>query len=133
MEMTDKYEGSYQTSDSAVYREVGNELVVIQVDTGHFYYFNQTTKQFLDFFRHPAKLDDFITRAGLTDDEELGYLKSFLGTLKDKRILEASPGADEPSAASLAAYSRPALIREGEKKLDEIASEIAVLTTGGFL
>ncbi len=127
-------EERYRTSESAVYREVGNELVVIQVETGHFYYFNKTTKQFLDFFRHPAKLDDFLSRAGLSDDAELTYLKTFLCTLKDKRILEATEATGViPSGGEVSSYDRPTLIREGEKKLDEIASEIAVLTTGTFL
>lgn len=124
----------YRTSESAVYREVGNELVVIQVDTGHFYYFNQTTKQLLDFFRHPAKLDDFLSRAGLTDDAECGYLASFLDNLKGKRILEETQSSNELAPATqVSNYTRPTLLREGEKKLDEIASEIAVLTTGTFL
>lgn len=123
-------EERYQTSGSAIYREVGDELVVIQVDTGCFYYFNRTTKQFLDFFRSPSNLDAFVECAGLADGTERGYLENFLGSLKEKRILETPPASlPSENSGAVAGYARPALLREGEKKLDEIASEIAVLTT----
>ncbi len=123
-------ETCYQTSVSAVYREVGDELVVIQVDTGSFYYFNRTTKQFLDFFRNPAKLGDFVEAAHLKDGSEQGYLEAFLAELREKRILESSQAMGKPAGQLPGEYSRPTLLREGEKKLDEIASEIAVLTSG---
>ena len=53
-------EERFQTSSAAIYREVGEELVVIQVDTGCVYYFNKTTKRCLDFFRDAATVTEFL-------------------------------------------------------------------------
>jgi hypothetical protein len=122
-------EERFQTSSAAIYREVGEELVVIQVDTGCFYYFNKTTKRFLDFFRDAATVTEFLDRVdAASGDTE--YLEEFCRSLVSKRILEPARGAGAPRAAAVAPeYSRPTFLREGEKRLDEIASEIAVLTT----
>lgn len=118
----------YQTSESAVYREVSDELVVIHVDTGHFYYFNRSAKPFLDYFKSGGSLERLEESV---PEGEMDYLRSFCKTLLEKQILQRA--GDEASGASYPTpYERPQYLRTGEKKLDDIASDIAVLTSGFF-
>ncbi|MEZ4751551.1 MAG: hypothetical protein R3B54_13310 [Bdellovibrionota bacterium] len=102
--------------NSTVYRNVSDELVVIQLETGRFYYFTSDTKEFLDYFQQPRSLD-FLD--GGDDQEDPQYLKEFCKFLLEKKILEKSEAADESPALN-GRLAKPTFLREGEKTLDEI-------------
>ena len=123
-----------KSDSAAVYREVNGELVLIHTDTGRFFYFNRATKELLDFFQSRHSLDEFVERCDLdtnqsSEKSEKQYLQDFCQFLLEKQILQKVDGAStsENTNSSLK-YSRPEFLRLGERTLDEVAEEVAVLT-----
>ncbi len=111
------------TPESTVYRRVSDELVVIQLDTGYFYYFNPETEEFLDFFRKPRPLGDYCKAVQLQDPDsnEGEYLKNFCSFLLENKILrKVDPQEHSPIPLSKMSYRKPQFVRKGEKTLDEI-------------
>lgn len=109
------------TPESTIYRQVSDELVVIQLDTGCFYYFNPETQDFLDFFREPRNLDDFFGAASLSEQgaEERAYLKDFSDFLLKNQVIQSVSKTKAPFATKIS-YKKPRFLRKGEKTLDEI-------------
>jgi hypothetical protein len=110
----------YFTPESTIYRRVENELVVVQLDTGRYFYFSPETEQFLNFFRSPHSLEQFCegTEAAFSDIDEL---KQFCRFLTQKEILQvASKPASEPEIPAHS-FLKPSLLREGEKTIDQIS------------
>lgn len=102
--------------NSTVYRNVSDELVVIQLETGRFYYFTADTKEFLDYFQQPRSLESL----GESDEQaDSQYLKDFCKFLLEKKILEKSGASDENPGLN-GRLAKPTFLREGEKTLDEI-------------
>ena len=95
--------------------------MVIQLETGKFYYFTSDTKDFLDFFKSPRSLDSYLTttEAETNSSDNSQYLNDFCGFLLKNKILQQS---DELSEALPESYGhvQPKFLREGEKTLDEI-------------
>ncbi len=98
----------YQVPESTIYRKVSEELVLIQLDTGKFYYFNPETEAFLDFFKAPRSLS--------TEDPDL---HTFVEFLLQNKILKKTKPLDSTDSDGFP-EGKPALLREGEKNLDEI-------------
>ena len=113
-------ESGYLTPESTIYRQVEDELVVIQLDTGHIYYFNPSTESFLDFFRAPRSFSDFLQTSKLDEGkDEAQYLERFLNTLYDMKLLQKADSQDTSVPPPLD-YSRPLFLRKAERTLDEI-------------
>lgn len=111
-----------RVADSVVYRRAGDELVVIETARGAFYHFSLSTEGFLEFFETPAPLAAYVTGAGL-DATEAEPLALLVEELVAYGILERVMSDDvETLARPLPAgtYRRPALLRMGERRLDEI-------------
>lgn len=108
-----------QIPNSTVYRNVSDELVVIQLETGKFYYFTAATKDFLDFFQQPRSMDSCLDGGPEEGLEDPQYLKDFCKFLLEKKILEKCEG-DEAAKPTEPKFVRPTFLREGEKTLDEI-------------
>ncbi|MCB0405688.1 MAG: hypothetical protein KDD51_12975 [Bdellovibrionales bacterium] len=102
--------------NSTVYRNVSDELVVIQLETGRFYYFTADTKEFLDYFQQPRSLESL---GDGEEQEDPQYLKNFCKFLLEKKILEVSDAGDSGPALH-GRLAKPTFLREGEKTLDEI-------------
>lgn len=112
-----------QTPDSTVYRLVDDELVLIQLDTGHIFYFNACAKTLLDFFRAPKKLASFMDVTGLDDTrkEDRDYLSEFCDFLIQHKILKKTTVAVEGSDEQKLPYSKPVFLRKADKTLDEVS------------
>jgi hypothetical protein len=122
---------SLSVSPSTVYRQIGDELIVIQADSGVFYYFNPGTKGLLDLLRCPRDLGQLYESLGLDSQaEERRYLNEFTEFLLDEGILQPSPAEAAEAAPRPAGYERPQFLRRGDRKLEDLASEIAVMTQG---
>ena len=113
--------GYYHTPESTIYRRISDELVVIELQSGRFFYFNPPTEKLLDFFKEARSLPEFVDGAGLTEKEpEKQHLEKFCQFLLEKGILENVGSASEFAFVGTVDYGRPELIREGERTLDEI-------------
>lgn len=110
-------------SQSVVYRKVKDELVVIPLKSGRFYYFNPEAENFLNFFRQPRRLSDFrkAVKIEVLPEEEQKYLDEFISRLKELEILrESERDLSEPSFETQA-YSRPRFLRQGDRTLADVA------------
>lgn len=111
------------TPESIVFREVRNELVVIQLDTGQILYFSKGTQDLLNFFKQPKKLEAYLAATETAETpSEVAHLKNLTQFLVDNRLLEetAVGNSFDPAAPKLS-YSRPEFLRLDEKTLDQIA------------
>jgi hypothetical protein len=107
-----------KTPETTVYRKVGNELVVIQLDTAHFYYFSPETENVLEYFKSPATLDQLIGEAGANEKE---HLLEFCHLLLEKQILKETKPDKKAAPKMSSPYKRPVYLREGEKTLEQIS------------
>jgi hypothetical protein len=111
----------YVIPETTVYRRVYEELVTIQLQSGDFFYFNPEAEEFFEFFREPRPLSQFCDLRRLPSSER-EYLKSFCSILVESGLISTSIAGAREGAVSLPVdYIRPALIRRGEEKLDEVA------------
>jgi len=111
---------TYILSESALYRKFSEELIVIQAESGHFYYFSQNTEKYLDFFRTPHSLNDLIANFGDISSDSQEHLEQFVKSLVEKEILEPTEKEANSSESFLFEYSKPVFLRTGEKTLDQI-------------
>jgi hypothetical protein len=112
-------EACYQIS--ALYRQFDGELLVVQLQTGHFFYFTPNTKLIFDFFQEPQTLGAYLLASGLSDaGEEREYFERFFAQLVQCRIVEPA-AASESLPLPKTTYSRPALLRIQEGKLADVA------------
>ncbi|MBI4406001.1 MAG: hypothetical protein HY537_17710 [Deltaproteobacteria bacterium] len=115
-------EQTFIAPESTIYRQVSDELVVIQLDTGFFFYFSPETSAFLDFFRQARTLADFLESIGLNESQasEKEYIHVFIEFLTSHQIIIRT---DFPSHGPLThfSYCRPVFYRKGERVLDEVA------------
>ena len=110
------------TSESVVFRKVGEEVIVIHLSTGQMFHFTLPTKDFLEFFRKPKRLESFVRASGLADQpEEIESLRGLTQFLLDKKIFETSALGEEVGDEKPIQYSRPGLIRLDETTLEHIA------------
>lgn len=108
------------TPESTLYREVDGELVVIQLDSGHFYYFSSETKLMLDFFRKPRKLSTFLERAALNEAEKGQPIKQLCEFLLAEKILVYSEEQEQPVDIFDYSGELPRFKRKGNCTLDEL-------------
>ena len=116
---------------TTVYREVSDELVVIEIESGLVYYFSLSTRYILDYFQKPSTLEALIENAakkkGYSREEER-HLTDFISFLKEKALLvdcadksQAAPAPEEGTVElSGDEYVRPRFLSLADKTLDEI-------------
>jgi len=113
-----------QVSETTIYRDISDELLVIQLETGLFYYFNPKTKTYLDFFKQPRPFSNLLLGLHLDEDaEECEYLKGFCDFLLKNQILvtvEIEAELTEEEEIAELKYNKPIFLRKGEKTLDEV-------------
>lgn len=105
--------------ESTVFRKVAEELIVLQLDTAHFYYFNPETKEWLDYLRQPRSLQQIedLGKAHGLDHSELGR---FCKELLTKGILRESSEAAVPGDG-ITRSQMPRLLRDPGKTLDQLS------------
>ena len=113
---------NYKTPETTIYRQIGDELVVVQLDTADYYYFTPETKTVLEFFKSPQSLSTFCDKAGIKEkSDERNELKSFCQLLLQKQILKETKEISPESPKEKIHYRRAGFLREGDKKLDQIS------------
>jgi len=107
---------------AAIYRKFDDELLVVQLETGYFFYFTPHTKTVFDFFAVPQTLEAYFMAAGIAEEDALErkYLENFLGFLTENNLLAKCPPIDEVSLPSVP-YHRPKLLRRSDNRIDDIA------------
>lgn len=110
-------------SQAVVYRKVKDELVVIPLKSGKFYFFNPEAENFLNFFRQPRRLSDFTkaTKVEAFPEEEQKYLNDFITRLREMDILREYERDYSTPLEETQAYSRPRFIRQGNRTLADLA------------
>ena len=103
---------SYVVPQSTVFRKVGEELVVVQLETSRFYFFNSATEPFLEAFREPRSVESFSK----TDS---AYLKEFCKVLVEKQLMREAVSEINDSVEA-ATYEKPELLREADWTLDQL-------------
>ena len=117
----------YKINRNVVYREVQDEVVLIHLDDGKFYYFSKSAKPFFNFLQEPKTIDQIFSC--LNEKVPREDLEDFCKELHDKRILLVE-SAENPSVLTPdTTFEKPLLLREGQKKLDQIASDVVLLTS----
>jgi hypothetical protein len=121
----------YQVSESAVYRKVSDqELMVIQVESGKMSYYSAETETFLNYFRDPGSLGGFFRHAAIPEEStERTVLTEILRGLVDSEILiQADPAHGSDSDRPAVRYAGlPRFLRHSEKSLSEVA--VALMST----
>ena len=122
MENTTSQNTCYRIPPEVVYREIDGEVVILNSDIGEFYFFSRDIKPVLDSLRQPGTL--VTSELSLEEQKSLDELILFL---KQKQLLDSTEAsADTPNVTVQRA---PQFLRKGERTLDEIADDVALLTT----
>ena len=111
---------AYQTSKNTVSRVIGNELIVIQLDTGRYHYFTQSTEELLAYFKEGATLESYISNESI-DDGEKKKLEELCAQLLERKILETSQRLAQKVRTSKRKFNSPRFLRDGEKTIDQIS------------
>ena len=56
---------------AAIYRKFDDELLVVQLETGYFFYFTSNSKGIFDFFTLPRTIESYFAASGITDEDGL--------------------------------------------------------------
>ena len=104
------------------YRVVGEELWMVELESGIFFYFSAEAYSFFEFFQTPRSLRGFLNGASIPveDVKEISYLEMFLKFLSECQIVEMIDGKDSESPHQVK-YTRPLFLRKGDRPVDEIA------------
>jgi len=109
------------TPETTVYRQVKDELVVIQLESGKFFYFNPTTKEVLDYFKTPRSFGAFLIAAEATPTSERGVqLREFCRLLLENQLISEAESVSDSLVEAVKMSMPPSLIRRGEQTLDEL-------------
>ena len=110
------------TSEFVVFRNVGEELIVIHLNSGQLYHFTANTKDLLEFFKQPKTLDSYFKAAQVEDQAgEVEHLRNLASFLVEQNILEESSVGEAGESELSFLYSRPNFVRFDDKTLDQIA------------
>ena len=88
-----------KVSDDIVYRPVQNELVLIEVNSGSFFYFSPESREFFDSLREPRQVD----------------ASDVVDMLLEKQILVKCEATAPQITLPL-----PQFLRMGEQKLEDV-------------
>lgn len=113
----------YQVSESAIYKKFSEELIVIQVETGKFYYFSSSTESLLNFFKTPQRFEHYLETIDPSrrDEETVTYLEDFCDFLLQNKILRAIERfEDKKTSSAQSSFEKPQFLRKGEKNLEDL-------------
>lgn len=98
---------------------MAEELVVLQLDTSHFYFFSPATQGWLEYLRKPKSWSQLIAH-GQTLGASPEQLQEFCQDLLQKRILQES---ESPAVADATALPTavPRLLRDPGKTLEQLS------------
>lgn len=107
---------NYIVPSTTVFRKVGEELVVVQLETSRFYFFSPETEKFLEDFRAPRDLDSYCAAT----KADPAYLKEFCRELAERKLISETEVPAEPVTQE-GGYLAPLFLREAEWTLDQLS------------
>jgi len=106
------------TCDSVVFRKVGENLVVVHLDTGQIAHFTVGTQPMLEFFREPATWEEFCEAAQIPlHSAESQHARAFADKLLELKFLEETNSRESNTPANTVPYARPKLLGFDKKTL----------------
>jgi len=114
---------AFQLRKSVLFRPVGDELIVVDTDSGKFFHFSLGTQAMLKFFQQGGSVSSYVEALDPeSKEQEATYLSELCGKMEAFQILETIPDPVSGQAACLpSSYERPRFLREGESGLDDVA------------
>jgi hypothetical protein len=106
----------FKVPDDVLYHLAPEGLMVVHLELGEIYHFNEESKYFFEYFRTPRRLSEFLDAESSNRPTETAYLMNFCQSLLSAGLIRRETGAPVSDGIKIH-YFRPILYGKASDEL----------------